>query len=1005
MQQPAEYSQLVDYIAGRSTKLDIKDKNVVILGLLALTPVFSELVQLSTSVSETYNISDLWTRARVEHYPNQRRLSLVPKLQKQIISLGTKYQDLVFRISNLVATPVATVEGFISLTSEPNFVGFYSSLITAYCYRKGIGVPVNNDEALKYIKRAVEITEKTTDELDLSILLNILKKWFDSSHFEIADLTCRVVTLQVSKSSRFDINSLSAFFSSKLARMKSARDSVKEATPDQVAKLDGYYSDVYKTYFEMKLRLLTAEIKTKKNTDFDCYITIKDLTEDEHLKNPPLNPGELFDELLNYADRFSAQNYNIQAAKLYTSHFQLSRSPVSALRLANLAANGQIRTQYTDPVVSDFEATAVHYDNAINEAINECDMAALAVALREYKKIENKILSLGDSKISKKLKAEVHSYIPEKVKAAIVALKTIDDKKDKRLSFRIEQMKKRNNIRNLECYMIEELIKIVVEHSLDLSLLQALSDFHFERHPDSHDIWFKMMANSIAPEANQTQSTQNGILLKTYEQVLPRITVRIELAKELNVAAVSELLDCIKKHRLDLNSSSLSDQFFVAVNGFIDRVLISSVVNRDIKKLKTLKTIFDNNPLAQIVNRSAELTHWIDRTTFEIEFRAECKGPFAGVGPLPEIFRLAAGEKRGEKPMFSAFRSVTYLDQLKEKHHPEAYLKVAQLLKVRLSPQQADANFIELGVYIIKAMTYKDFMPGDSLGIYPTLAFEVIDELKAMAKEEEGYTGRQRSLIHFYHALALLIKDPIRFHQDKTSLFDGKDCQLVASSALELIENTKLIFEIEVKRVLLERIVGLDKGIDELTLDKAKKALAKLPAAPTPAALPSAVPLEERPLAYNPHALAANAATPAAAMVPIPVNVQMDQPSDAIDTHSVLQPALTPELHLAAIQGELALLRQQYQQALELLKQNEVLSAQKDAALQQAQSESQQKEAELTACKSELKACKSQLSKSEEQRKAQEVRLTAFFKISKDLVAALEPSAAPAASESASNAL
>lgn len=934
-----------------------QDNDLLIFNLLALDPFYEGLLHIPSS--ET---SGLWSEKN-----KVRKESVLERIQT---CLKNKGQDEFLNFVHNLSSQASTTINQTTLADKQDIFGFYSSLMLAFCFIKGKGCRPNKERALFFVHKAIAIAECSRSVIPS--LKRILTTWFDIKDQEIckcySDLILHemeeYLKTKIGMTAGMTINDVNDFYKPKLQEIENAVKTFNESSPEN-GSLRTYQDKANELFFTAKLKHYSDVCYPKQANIEGVYSLIK---ADADLKNPATNPTQFYRDLLAFCDLLKTRGADVWATKFYELHQLLSSSPESPMRLAELAANGRCRMNEKDPLVSDFDLAAKCYDRAIGYAIYQFDIAMASKAMQDYTKIE------------KEVSAGTKIDFSKKIEMAIDVIKKIKEEKSQKVKWRIEAVleNKKETLDTIKDRMIVELFDLIVNNSLYQEMNQ-LKEFYLTDHTPQD--WFKFVLGHRGQSENPKL---DELVSKSYHEMLPHLTTTLEMYPEkINFLELCRIVEQIRKHKLHLSSDPLNEQFFNALNSYLKIRIHQSVLDKDSERLTVTAKIYVGENLPQIDNLQSDIAYWLARIDLEKnETQNKDKNtPPPAIQALIEIYGLVSSIKRGQKTIFRA----SYLDQLKAKNHPEAFLKVAQLLISKITPKALE---VDIGLYIIKAMSCK-FIPGDNARIYATLCFELVRELKEkIVTEANQYTEEQRGLIHFFYAVALLIMNPQQFHDKCGSLYQSKNWDLAAKVGLSLINDSNLVFSHEVKWAILSPIASLDNNYADLK-KQADILLKALPPKAATVAEGSKEPKKETPPPFNPAAFQ-EIVESSSALVPIPLPRPESSPSNAVDefNHNVA-PAPLPET--AALQRELENSRLQYQKMLQ--QKDEEIASQKRELEQSAQALSAAKK-EVQEKDSELERLRSEVAKSKEIKEALEAKHARFFKVSRELVAALEPDGA-----------
>lgn len=969
---------IIEYIDGRKKNYDLIERVIVeaetdtlILCLLAMDPFFKGLVVNANPIPhpDLWSSSGFWSadkpykdcRARVAH---SCKSTLLARKYDQTL------QEFINHSEALTTKAATTLGSFIKLTERQDITGFYSALIMAHCYKEGKGCQSDIEKSFTFAKKAIEIAEKLQSDnviFDSNLLKKILSTWFEHKQEEAALCQARVIHLEI----KIDLLKKCHLFEkiNKLLIPKVEELRLLYVAYPKSVELQNYYTKAWEIRCTNDLRYYEESCDDGNSNEDSLYKVLA--KKHESLKNPPVNPLAFYDALLRYCGRLESKRNHVWATKLYQLHHTISESPHSAMKLGELAANGNLRTDDKDPIVSKFNEAKSYYERAIDEAIKECDLATASKAIQDYSQIKHNVLEANQINLS------------EKIKDAINAIKDIKKPKDKKLTWRIEAVlkNKKTTLETMPYKMTYELLTLMIQNSIGFEQIPELREVFLAN--NSHQKWFLLFTRLEVTAQNKDKHLE--LIRMAYHDMLPHLTTALELHPEqVNFGELCELVEITERLNLFTSADPVNDQFFTALNNYVSTYIRASVLNNDSEQLRRIAEIYTPKPPTRLNNLQPDIAYWTDRMNFENKYNVNCDlgSPKPG---LYEIYNLAALEKKGKKTLLFA----SYLDQLKVKNHPEAFLKVVQLQISKINPKTSDLILMDVGIHIIKAMSCK-FAPGDTVGIYSALSFELVRKLKEkMADEKEGYSELQRGIIHFFYALALLIISPVQYQDKCGSLFQLKNWQDLAKTALVLFKDKNLSFSDEVKRTVLAPIASLDNNYADLKRE-ADQLTPK-----TAVTIETQEPKKEAPPPFNPAALQ-KIVEDGSAMRPIPVPPQGPAPSDAVDGASLTTtPPPLPEI--AALQTEVENLRLLLQKLMLSDQQKSAQIASQQSELEQtkialaaAQSENRLKDAQLAKKEVALKEAETKYEKSEDKRIKLEAKHALFFKMGKDFMAAFE---------------
>lgn len=958
------------------------DINTLIIMLLAVTPFYSDLMA---------HISALQGKALPWYGREERKKELTQLLLHELVYRGAEFKQLGDLIVSLPTNPLTIFKKLVTNEKGNPLVNRYLLLIRAYCLYRGTGIPRNASDALSLIEEIAE-TESQSDDGDLLFLKRIIQKWFTQSTLPVAKVLCNIEYQNVvnSKVQIYSFDQIEREFQPSLKFIREQMSGLSSAEKDE---LQPYYDDLYQSYVTTKIEMYQQLLSV--NRQFQ-----KELQSDKDMKGAwVVDPTDFFASYLDYCHKLYTTKGPVASVADYQLHSQLSRSPWSLMKLADLAANGLLAKNTAKPV-SDFPRAASLYAEAMDEAIAETDIDALDAAVKNYQSLERSIPEANRFDVNAKIKKAIGRIAHEE--------------KDQSIKWRIKAVTKRFKFKivNLRSEATKELARLIQVRGLNSDLLEELKQRHLAV-GGSPTEWLAILCIVTLPGADISQPTQGSFLQQAFREALPVIIRDLSNPEGVDVDKMLKLFFEIIEHRLYLVSSDLSTQFLNLASDFITSRLVQAILKSDLNVLNALKAFFEKKVQSPFINRLAEVSYWIERASLEQKYLASDEVPVNDANPLQDLYKLAISHRRGLKPTFALVQK-SFIEQLKAIVHPEAYLKVAELTQQSLLPALPNEAFIHFGNQVIKAMTCA-FTPGDSLGIYVTLAFKLICDAKTK-RMDESFKEPQRDIIHFYYALALLIKDPATFDKEITGFF-GKHCRLeLAKSCLELLKNSKLLINDGVRRTLANRINGLGEILDPVTQKDVTKLIEDLKSGSTESSLlTSSIPAAAAPpvtsgghevatpfsstvttptssLAtslppFNPAATAAILASPPeVAMVPIPV-LRVAQASDAIDGSFVESSA------------NMLALQQQLQAMQQLLAQKE---AEFTAKLAASEAESAAKlaasDAEKYNLSSELKLALTELQKAKDTAATSEAKVATLqteLQETKDKVKVLRAGYAP----------
>lgn len=968
---------IIEYIHGSIKNYNLIEKVIVkaetdtlILCLLTMDPFFKGLVVNSNLIPYPNLLSstEFWTDD--QPYKNCRA-NVAHSSKSTLLARGhdQNLQEFINLIEALTTKAATTLGSFIKLTERQDITGFYSALIIAHCYKEGKGCQSDIEKSFTFVKRAIEIAEKLQSDnimFDSSLLKKILYTWFESKKEEAALCQARVIHLEIKIEllKKGDlIEKINKFLVPKVEELRL----LHLAQPNS-AELENYYTKACEIRWTNDLRYYEESCNDEISNEVSLHNVLA--KKQAGLKQTPVNPLSFYDALLKFCGRLELKRNYVWATKLYQLHQTISDSPQSAMKLGELAANGNLRTDDKDPIVSKFNEAKSYYERAIDEAIKEGDLATASKILQDYNQIKHNVLEANEINLS------------EKIKDAINAIRDIKKPKDKKLTWRIEAVlkNKKTTLETMPYKMTYELLNLMIQNSIGFEQIPELRDVFLVN--NSHQKWFLLFTRLEVTAQNKDRRLE--LIRMAYHDMLPHLTTALELHPlQVDFRELCDIVEITERFSLYTSADPVNDQFFTALNNYVSTYIRASVLNSDSEQLRRIAEIYTPKPPTRLNNLLPDIAYWTDRMNFENKYNvnSDLGSPKAG---LYEIYNLAALEKKGKKTLLFA----SYLDQLKLKNNPEAFLKVVQLQISKINPKTLDSVILDVGIHVIKAISCK-FTPGDNVGIYSALSFELIRKLKEkMADEKEGYNELQRGIVHFFYALALLIINPDQYRDKCGSLFQLKNWQDLAKIALGLFRDKNLSFSDEVKRTVLAPIASLDNNYADL-----KREADQL----TPkTAVTKEEPKREAPPPFNPAAFQ-EIVEDGSAMRPIPVPPPGPAASDAVDDASLIT-TLPPLPETAALQTEVENLRLLVQKLMLSDQQKSAQIASQQSELEQTKialaaikSENKQKDAELAKKELALKEAETKFEKSEGRRIKLEAKQALFFKMGKDFMAAFEP--------------
>lgn len=988
-----------------SSLRNLKENELILLFFFLLeSPNLKDLVKISGLANDRDQGLNIFDVIHPNKFILQQKINArLDKAEKRILAiLNTNESSFVNSVTDLANAPVKSFITLQTLSDRKDFIGFYSCIIVAHCYIEGLGTSRSYDDALKAIEKGIKNALEAQLSVDCTLLLGFLEK-FNSKNSDVSRAICKsLVDLSMKNVPVFRSHAnLEYYYNDILDKITNLKDNLgpKNKDLDQAKEeLDKYYDRVYSMYCLSKLRFYEETLAEDLDWSIRKQLEFYELwSKDEDLKNPSVNPNGFFDLLFKHCQKTAKDSRDL-AIKFYKLHLLLSNSPKSAMVLADMAANAKLSK------TSDFPTCAQYFSKALDEAIRECDFETTSKVIAAYKEFENSI--------PKQNRIDLES----KIRLAINTIKNLNEQKDEALSFRIEHTvsTKKETMASMPRRMTSELLTLMTQHSLGLEFVSGLKALHVNSDPSAYS-WFVLVAEAVPQDGS---AAAKKMVTEAYLEILPHLTTDLEIFDhKIDLNTLIKLLRLILKHKLYVENFEQNQALFSVLNKALSAKIINAALKTDTVQLEQLKTIYSEiHKEIPVTNNLIVVNYWLDRSNFEKSYRTD--QPLKKQAPFFDIYTLAGYVEKGEVPR-GAWLRTSYLDQLKAKTHPEAYLKVAQWLYPKISPKSSEQELNDFGVHIIKAMTCV-YVPGDPLGIYASLAFDMINQLEMARKQKGSFNEAQSSIIHFYYALALLIKNPKLFDNEMISLFEGKNYQSTAKAAIDLLNDPSLMFLNEVKRLILNRIIGLDH-IPDMLKRTAQFMAGKLPRpviAPPPInpaavsfpgsvqemAVPIPVPLapaaepatsasavesassatatssepttslpdatgsvlimNDSETARPPFNPAVIAAAEESAEKPIPVQAQQISATNAVLPQQ--------QFDVAAMQAELAELKLRYEAAMADL-------AQKEAMLKEKQGTIEKKDAELQSTHAKLVQTEEKLATSEKKASALEAKHAQFF--------------------------
>lgn len=672
--------------------------------------------------------------------------------------------------------------------SPHSHTAFYQKVLLAYCYQTGVGCQVMKEQARSHFEEAMA---QSDTQPKIQFLQNLSKLIQTPPEVEMI-LDCKLKLLLVSQTLPHSgyLRALEEI-THYLAKIKSLDITNKalllclSAMETDTKKLRISYK---KSKFLAQLNKISLELSEEGLVD-----ALNTLSKDEELLSYFANEPQEATAILEPVELWLKDD--TQATWYYHRlYYLVTRSPQSALRLADMAANGENpEKQAQHAPVSDFETALSNYLNAITAAIGFCDFKLLLVAIEQYQTVHEQIRVDNRIDVSKKLQLALERYAELTTalsRSGLHEMPYVKAKRGKMSRTEFEQEFTKDLIKLLYLNNDIQGIKIVSGHFLSLgnTVLQ----------------WYEILSSLLRLKPNKSYDTIKTMVQGLFQPLTQYITQNPNN---------SSLLDGIV---MDINVYSLSNGNTAALLQAIVRIYMNDfntgLRQNSLEILTRLKSI--NCAIKEISNHDplSNMVFWIERINMEKQLLDNSEAfKFDNKNELNEIYYYAQCYKKkinGYTHFYTA--NLTYL---RCKYHAEAFLKIGELLLNELTDSNNLTTLVDIGSNLISAMACKH--PKVDPNGYTILGYERLTEMMSRA------TTQNLGTVHFFHSLGLLILDPQKFHQEHHYLFEGTTQNSTVKLVLDLFKNPSLTFSNAVKQTVLSSIQSLGKSIDVKLYDEA----------------------------------------------------------------------------------------------------------------------------------------------------------------------------------------